>query len=70
MKVIIDKIENQIVVCEKKSKKTININREYIPLEAKEGDVLKVDFGNIYILSNETKKLKKEIDNMLEDLWE
>ncbi len=70
MKVIIDKIEEEYAVCEKKSKKMMNIKKEYIPFEAKEGDVLKIDFGHITVLASETKNLKKEIDSMLDNLWE
>ena len=70
MRVVVDKIEEDFAVCEKKSKKMININLKYIPKGVKEGDVLKIEFGKIYVDSNRTISLENEINNIVKDLWE
>ena len=42
MKLIIDRFEENLCVCEYEAGKTLDIPRELIPEEAKEGDVLTI----------------------------
>lgn len=66
MKVIIDRFEGNYAICEKKDFSTIDILKEKLPADAKQGDVLVVDekFESIVVDKEATKKLKEEIENM------
>lgn len=66
MKVIIDRFEGKYAVCEKEDLSTIDILKEKLPHDAKQGDVLLIDkeFNKIIIDKEETKKLKEEIENI------
>lgn len=46
---IIDGFEGNYVVCEKSDKTIVNIEREKVPSDAKEGDVIKVIKGMILL---------------------
>ncbi|WP_454054011.1 DUF3006 domain-containing protein [Clostridium sp. Marseille-Q7071] len=70
MKFIIDRFEEEFAVCENEKRIMVNISRDKIPKEAKEGDVLIIEEENIYIDVEETEKLKKEIEELAKDLWE
>lgn len=69
MKVIIDRFEGEYAVCEKKNREMIDIKRETIPEQAKEGDVLDIQGDKITIDVMETEKRKKEIEELTKDLW-
>ncbi|MEQ8235177.1 MAG: DUF3006 domain-containing protein [Syntrophomonadaceae bacterium] len=66
---VIDRFEGSYAVCETDGKEMVNIARSKVPPEAKEGDVLllgdiiRVDF-------DETERRKKEIQELIKDLWE
>lgn len=66
MKVIIDRFEGNYAICEKEDFSTIDILKEKLPTDAKQGDVLVVDekLENIVVDKEATKKLKEEIENM------
>ncbi|MDP4178548.1 MAG: DUF3006 domain-containing protein [Bacillota bacterium] len=70
MRVTIDRFENNFAVCEKDDRAMINIERNKIPLEAKEGDILDIEGNFVSINKIETEKRKKQIDEMTKDLWE
>jgi len=70
MNVIIDRFEGNYAVCEKADRDMINIERSKLPNEAKEGDVLYIDNGNITIDLEKTKKRRIEIEKLTENLWE
>ncbi|MBE6067445.1 MAG: DUF3006 domain-containing protein [Clostridium lundense] len=66
MKVIIDRFEGDFAVCEKENKTMIDIPKEILPEEAKEGDVLNI---NICIDTEETENRKKVIEELTKDIW-
>lgn len=69
MFVVIDRFEDIYAVCECEDESMINIEKEKIPKEAKEGDVLLVNNDNIVIDYAETEKRKKEIEELMKDMW-
>lgn len=70
MKVIIDRIEGKIAVCEKADKRMIDIEVDQLPKDIKEGDVVIFEEGRCYIDLEETKKRKKYIQDLVNDIWE
>jgi len=69
MKVIIDRFEGDFAVCEKEDREMMDIERNKIPVSAKEGDVLNIVNDQIIIDSDATEKRKKEIAELTRDLW-
>jgi tetrahydromethanopterin S-methyltransferase subunit B len=69
MKVIIDRFEGDFAVCEKEDRTMMDIEKSKIPTTAKEGDVLNITNDRITIDVEETKKRKKEIEELTKDLW-
>ena len=70
MKVTIDRFEGQYAICEKENLDMINIKRDKLPIEAKEGDILIIEGETIKIDNKETQKRKKRIEKLMDDLWE
>lgn len=68
MKYIIDRFENEFAICEDENKKMIEIKKEDLPLNAKEGDVLNLKDGTFSIDSEETKKIKEDNFDLLNKL--
>lgn len=66
---IIDRFENNFAVVELENEKMINIDVSKLPQDVKEGDVLNID-EEITINFEQTQKLKKQIDKLIEDIWE
>ena len=68
---VIDRFEGEFVVCESiKGDKVINIKKEKLPVNVKEGNVLKYD-GNRYVIDFKSTKLrKKNIKEITKNLWE
>ena len=69
MRVTIDRFEGFYVVCEKEDRTMLDIEKSKIPITAKEGDVLNIINDKITINLEETKKRKKEIEELTKDLW-
>jgi len=69
MKVTIDRFEGNFAVCEKADRTMIDISKEKIPPEAKEGDILIIEGDSIKIDTAGTAKRKKSIDKLMNDLW-
>lgn len=69
MKGIIDRFENNLAIVELEDKSLININRSKIPKSAKEGDVILINKDNISLNLNETNILKKEINDLMNELF-
>lgn len=65
---IIDRFEEKFAVVELENKKVINIEKNKIPIEAMVGDVLNID-KYITIDLEKTKKRKKYIEKLSENLW-
>ncbi|WP_027626090.1 DUF3006 domain-containing protein [Clostridium lundense] len=70
MRGIIDRFEERYAVVELDNKHMINIEKNKIPLKAKEGDVIIINNENITIDYEETIRMKKEIEELAKDLWE
>ncbi|WP_291579846.1 DUF3006 domain-containing protein [Clostridium sp. UBA6640] len=70
MKFIIDRFEEEFAVCENEKGIMVNVSRNKLPKEAKEGDVLIIENENTYINVEETEKLRKEIEELTKDIWE
>jgi hypothetical protein len=66
MKGIIDRFEGNLVVVEIDGE-TKDFPKEILPSEAKVGDVIEI---KVTLLKQETKKLKSEIDQLMQDVWE
>jgi hypothetical protein len=69
MKVIIDRFEGNFAVCEKEDKQMLDIEKSKIPIIAREGDVLNITNDKITIDPEETRKKRREIEKLTEDLW-
>lgn len=69
MTVIIDRFEENFAVCEKENRTMINIEISKLPAEAKVGDLLHINGDKIVINESETKKIKKEIEEELNDIF-
>lgn len=66
----VDRIENNIAVCELLNGKIVNISTEKIPFSIKEGDVLKLDitYKNGKIVEIEVKE-KDEQEKRIREEW-
>lgn len=69
MNVIIDRFEENYAVCEKEDRTMMDIKKNDLPSEAKEGDVLNIDNNMITIDVEGTEKRRREIKKLTEDLW-
>lgn len=69
-KVIIDRFEEDYAVCEQEDKSFINIKKNLIPENAKEGDVLKISGESFSIDKEETDKRKEGIEELTKELWD
>lgn len=65
MKVTIDRFQGDFAVVELPNGKMIDIPKALVPREAKEGDVLSIEIDK-----DETKRRKKEIESLMDDLFE
>jgi hypothetical protein len=69
MRVTIDRFEGLYAVCEKDDRTMMNIEKNKIPAEATEGDILDIEESFIIINKAETLKRKKEIEELTKNLW-
>jgi hypothetical protein len=69
MKVTIDRFEGEFAVCEKADRTMINISKDKIPTEAKEGDILIIERDYIKVDVSGTTNRRKNIKNLMDDLW-
>lgn len=70
MKLIIDRFEGDFAICEKEDKTMINIEKAKLPSNVKEGDVIVYENVKYSIDLKETSQRKKEINKLMDDLWE
>ena len=69
MKLIIDRIEGEYVVCERQdTKEMVNLDRFYFPTAAKEGDLIEFIDGTVTILKND--ETINRIKEKMNKLWE
>ncbi|HEY93638.1 MAG TPA: DUF3006 domain-containing protein [Dehalococcoidia bacterium] len=69
MKVTIDRFEGEFAVCEQADRTMVNILKDNIPQEAKEGDILIIEGDSISIDVEGTAERKKRINRLMDDLW-
>ena len=66
----VERIEDNIVVLEDRTTQdTINININELPNEIKTGDIIKKINGKYFIDEEETKSVEKRIEDKMNDLW-
>ncbi|WP_427340562.1 DUF3006 domain-containing protein [Caloranaerobacter sp. DY30410] len=70
IKGIIDRFEGEYAVIELENLKVINILKDNLPQNAKEGDVVVIKDNECYIDIEETQKRNKQIKKFFEDLFE
>lgn len=79
MFVVIDRFEENLAVCEDENRKMINVEKKFLPKEAREGDALEISFNchrenqtmpQIRIDIQKTIDRKKQIEEMTKDLWD
>lgn len=67
---IVDRFEGDYAILETESSTLINVNKNDIMGEVKEGDLL-VKKNNIYYIDKEKNQLrKKQINDIMKGLWE
>ncbi len=66
---IIDRIEGDFAVVEAEDEKMVNILKDNIVGNFKEGDVLEREGDFFKVNSELTKKRKEEIERMTKDMW-
>jgi hypothetical protein len=70
MRLIIDRFEGNVAVCEEENREMLNVGKEQLPAGAKEGDVLEMAAdGTITINVEETRKRKEAIKEKTKGLW-
>ena len=69
-KLVMDRIENNIAICEdKKTGEIIEVEKIYLPQNIKEGDIIKKE-KEIYIKDiQEQEKVEKRIKDKMDKLW-
>lgn len=66
---IIDRFEGDLVVVEIDGE-TTDFPKRLFPPEANAGDVVEIDGDKITVKKAETDKLRKEIEGLMNDVWE
>lgn len=64
MKYTIDRFEGDYAVVELENQTFINIPKEGLPQNVKEGDIINIEIDDI-----ETQKRKEQIEKLMNDVW-
>ncbi len=70
MEVIVDRFEGDFAICEKPNREMMDIHKEKLPPNVKEGDVLMISGEQITIDPEKRKKREERIQDLMNDLWE
>lgn len=62
--------ENMAVIEDRKTGKIKNISKEKLPIQSKEGDIIKCINGKYFLDIEETEKIEKDIQEKYNNLWE
>ena len=62
--------ENTAVIEDRKTGKIKNISKEKLPIQSKEGDIIKCINGKYFLDIEETEKIEKDIQEKYNNLWE
>ena len=66
----VDRFEGDMAVLEdRKNNKMINVKREELPSDIKEGDILKMISGKYFIDRDFTQEISERIKKKMDDLW-
>lgn len=67
----VDRFEGDMAVLEdRKNNKMINVKREELPSDIKEGDILKMINGKYFIDRDFTQEISERIKKKMDDLWD
>ena len=69
MKIIIDRFEDDIAICEKEDSSLIKIEKYKLPNTAKEGTIVVIDNDKIIVDEKVNKNKKYKIQSILDDLF-
>jgi hypothetical protein len=67
---IVDRFEGDYAILETENSTLINVNKNDIIGEVKEGDILVKKNNNYYIDKEKTEARKKEVNDIMKGLWE
>ena len=68
---IVDRIEGHFIVCEDENEKILELNKDDVIGDVKEGDVLvKGKDGKFFSDKALTMKRKKEIEDLMKGMWD
>ena len=70
MKVIVDRFEGDLAVCETEDKSMVDIPKKELPKEVQAGDVVIIENGKSRVEKGETQERKQRIEKLANDLWE
>ena len=70
MELIVDRLEEEYIVCEDENKNIVNILKDEVEDEVKEGDIIVFVDGKYIINKEKTKNRKEYIQDLIKDLWE
>jgi hypothetical protein len=70
MKYIIDRFEGDLAVCEAEDGKMVDIEKSRLPKNAEVGDVIIFENGHFLVDKEETDKRRKEIEDLMNELFE
>ena len=70
MELIVDRLEEEYIVCEDENKNIVNILKDEVEDEVKEGDILIFVDGKYIVNKEKTKDRKEYIKDLIKDLWE
>ena len=70
MRVIIDRFEGDFAVCEKEDRTMLNIKRDKLPSDAKEGDALIINGDTITVDTTTTEKRKNAVNKLFSSLFQ
>ena len=70
MKLIVDRFEEEYVVCEKENKEYVNIHINDLPSEVKIGDIIYIENDNILLDKKATTDRERYIEELTKDIWQ
>ncbi len=70
MELIVDRLEEEYIVCEDENKNIVNILKNEVEDEVKEGDIIVFVDGKYIINKVKTENRKEYIQDLIKDLWE
>lgn len=70
MKYIVDRLEEDLAICETDSKKTVSLPLSQLPAGIREGDILLEESGRFFSDPEQTKARRSQMKKKLMDLFE